>query len=248
MKIAIIGALLLTSAWGGGAIAQTPDYAREQRLADEIVPAIFVGDPVRLPGEDKRNFLGLYTRAPAAKTAIVLVHGIGKDPDWGLIGSLRASLADSGYSTMSIQMPVLAADAKAEEYVALFPIASLRIDAAVQSLRIKGYRSIALVSHSLGSRMCDEYLRAKPREVAAWVAIGMPAEFSGADRFTFPVFDLYGENDLPQVLEAAAQRGRAIKALRGSRQSVVAEADHFFNGRYKELDAQVRGFLDKALR
>lgn len=249
MKHAILAALLVACAsYCRCAAAQTPDYAREQRIADETVLAVVVGDPVRLEGENGRSFLGLYARADAAKAGIVLVHGIGRDPDWGPTGALRASLADAGYSTLSIQMPVLAADAKAEDYLPLFPIAALRIGAAIRSMRIKGYRKIVLVSHSLGSRMSNEYLAANPGAVNAWVAIGMTAELRGAERFEFPVFDLYGEKDLPQVLESASQRGRAINGLRGSRQTAVPEADHFFNGHYPELDAQVRGFLDQALR
>jgi alpha/beta superfamily hydrolase len=115
-------------------------------------------------------------------------------------------------------------------------------------MQSKGYGEIVLVSHSLGCRMSNEFLLANPRGVKAWVAIGMTAPMRGEDRFKFPVFDLYGEDDLPQVLEAAAQRGDAIRTLRGSRQMVVPGADHFFNGHYAELDAQVRAFLDSALR
>jgi hypothetical protein len=65
-----------------GALAQTPDYAREQRISDEIVPAIVVGDPVRLPGPGGRSFLGILTSAPHARAAVVLVHGNGVHPDW----------------------------------------------------------------------------------------------------------------------------------------------------------------------
>ena len=39
-----------------------------------------------------------------------LVHGLGIHPDWGLIGALRSDLPDAGYTTLSVQMPVLAAD------------------------------------------------------------------------------------------------------------------------------------------
>jgi pimeloyl-ACP methyl ester carboxylesterase len=233
---------------GGSALAQAPDYAREQRIADEVAFAVVTGDPVRLEGEDGRSFLGLFTRAPAAKSGVVLVHGSGVNPDWGLIGEMRAKLADAGYSTLSVQMPVLAAEARPEDYVVLLPIAAQRIRAAVQSMHIKGYKKIALVSHSMGSRMSNEYLLTRHPGVDAWVAIGMPVEFRGADRFEFPVLDLYGTKDLTAVLETATARERAIHALRGSRQSAVPDADHYFNDHYAELDAQVKAFLDQVLR
>jgi dienelactone hydrolase len=241
-------ALALLCACCQGAAAQAPDYAREQRIADEIVPAIVVGDPVRLEGEDRRSFLALYTKAPQAKGAVIMVHGFGVNPDWGLIGELRANLAENGYSTLSIQMPVLSADAKVEEYPVLFPVSSKRIAAAVQSLQTKGYRKIAIVSHSMGSRMSNEFLAANPRSVAAWVAISIPADYHGTDQFRFPVLDLYGGNDLPQILAGAKGREAVMHALKDSKQEMVPQADHFFNDHYKELDAQVNAFLDQALR
>jgi pimeloyl-ACP methyl ester carboxylesterase len=232
----------------GSTLAQAPDYAREQRIADEVAFAVVTGDPVRLEGEEGRSFLGLFTRAPGAKVGVVLVHGSGVNPDWGLIGEMRAKLADAGYSTLSVQMPVLTAEATPEDYVALLPIAALRIKAAVQSMQIKGYKKIALVSHSMGSRMSNEYLLTGHSAIDVWVAIGMPVEFRGADRFEFPVLDLYGTKDLTAVLETSAARERAIHALRGSRQSAVPEADHYFDGHYAELDDEVKRFLAQVLR
>jgi hypothetical protein len=237
--------------------AQTPDYAREQRIADEIVPAVVVGDPVRLAGPGNRSFLGIYTGAPHAKAAVILVHGMGVNPDWGLLAELRSNLADAGYSTLSIQMPVLPADAKADDYAALFPEAAQRIASAVEYLNAKDFRKIVLVSHSLGSRMSNEYVvrvlqrgkgPAVSSPIAAWVAIGMPEAYRGADLIRFPVFDLYGENDLPVVLATAAQRRDVIAKLRDSRSLMVPQADHYFNGHYPELDKEVRGFLDQVLR
>ncbi len=258
MKPAAFAIFLAALALAAGvARAQTPDYAREQRIADEIVPAVVVGDPVRLAGPGGRNFLGLLTVTPKAKAAVVLVHGYGVHPDWGLIGELRSSLADAGYTTLSIQMPVLAADAKANDYLALFPDAAQRIAAAVQYLQAKGYRKIALVSHSLGSRMSNEYIvgtlpsgliALEPSPVAAWVAIGMTADYRGGERFHFALLDLYGENDLPAVLKPAPRRREVVAKLENSRAVMVPQADHFFNNRYKELNKEVREFLDQVLR
>jgi hypothetical protein len=257
MKRIALSVLFAALASFAGAAPPTPDYAREQRIAEEIVPAVVVGDPVRLPGPDGRSFLGLLTVVPKAKAAVVLVHGYGVHPDWGLIGELRSSLADAGYTTLSIQMPVLAADAKADDYLALFPDAAQRITAAVEYLQGKEYRKIALVSHSLGSRMSNDYvlgtlpaslLAPSTNPLAAWVAIGMTSDYRGGARFRFPLLDLYGENDLPAVLKGAARRKDVVDKLDDSRTMMVPQADHFFNGRYKELDKAVREFLDQVLR
>src|SRR5438876_12008503 len=109
-------ALFLFSLLCIGATALAQDYAREQRWADQIVPAIVVGEAIYLDTANGHRFLALYGQAKDAKTAVVLVHGMGVHPDHGVIGALRQSLLDAGYTTLSIQMPVLASDAGAEEY------------------------------------------------------------------------------------------------------------------------------------
>jgi hypothetical protein len=114
--------LMLLAALCAPALAQQQpsDYAREKRWADEIVPAIVVGEPVWLDAPRTQKFLGIYTEAKGAKTAIILAHGLGVNPDYGLIGELRVRLAEAGYTTLSIQMPILAADAPAARYPTLF--------------------------------------------------------------------------------------------------------------------------------
>ncbi|MBU1666074.1 MAG: alpha/beta hydrolase family protein [Gammaproteobacteria bacterium] len=229
--------------------AVATDYAREKKWADEVLPSVMTGDPVWLEvlkgPHSGRKFLTLYTEAPEAKAGVIVVHGMGVHPDWGLIGPLRQNLPELGYATLSVQMPVLQADAKGEDYPATFDEAAARIAQAVAFMEAKGYKKIVLVSHSMGSRMTARYLEKTPdAPIQSWVAIGA-SEALDYSKLKFPVLDLYGENDLPQVLKAAAQRG---KSLRGkSTQIVVPKADHFFEGRDKALLENVRGFLDKAL-
>ena len=64
---------------------------------------------------------------------------------------------------------------------------------------------------------------------------------------TLPVLDLYGENDLPAVLQGAQRRAASIKNLQRSQQVMAPQADHFFNNQQAELVRYVRDFLDKAL-
>lgn len=239
---ALSACLCASAAWGAA------DYAREKKWADEILPGIVVGEPVTLTDAGGRSFLGLYTEARGAIGAVVVVHGMGVHPDWGLVGVLRSQLADVGYTTLSVQMPVLAAEAKPEAYEKLFPEAAERLAAAVAYLQAKGYRKIALVSHSMGARMSGYYLvnHGNP-PVAAWVAIGHSGQFKEPQNLKLPVLDLYGEADFPQVLEAAPRRAVALERIAGSAQVAVKGADHFFNGRESALLAEVRAFLDRTL-
>jgi len=241
--------LLTLMVFGTAVCFAQADYAREKRWADEITPTILVGDPVHLELKSGRKFLAIYAPSAKARAGVVVVHGSGVHPDWGLINSLRSQLAEQGYATLSVQMPVLAADARADQYSPLFPEAAERLQMAVKFLRGKGYKKIAIVSHSLGSRMTNFFFNntAEP-QIDVWVAVGVSGNYTEPASFKAPVLDLYGEKDLPAALENAQKRAEAISRIRGSGQIQVGGADHFFNGMETELVTQVRQFLDLKLR
>jgi dienelactone hydrolase len=243
-----VWALLLLCLVGPPCLAQA-DYAREQRWADEITPAILVGDPVQLALPAGRKFLAIYAPNTKAQAGIIVVHGLGVHPDWGLINPLRSQLAEQGYATLSVQMPVLAAEEPGGKYPPLFPEAAERLGVAVEYLRSKGHQKIAIVSHSLGSRMTNVFLnQPNAPAIAAWVAIGISGEYTDPATFKAPVLDLYGEKDLPAMLDHAAKRAAAIQRVRGSAQVSIAGAGHFFDGMENELVRAVTLFLDRTTR
>jgi len=246
MRIFLTVVALLVSA---ACFAQA-DYAREKRWADEITPGLVVGDAVYLTQKSGHKFLAIYSSAPQPRAAVITVHGSGLHPDWALIGALRSGLADQGYTTLSVQMPVLAATAKGEEYLPLFPDAAERLRAAVAFLKAKGHRKIAIASHSLGARMSNLFLAGTPDHgVGAWVSIGVSSgEFADAGKLRLPGLDIYGERDFPQVLQHASARAAVLKTLKGSAQIEIAGADHFFAGHEAELVRQVKQFLDLRLK
>ena len=178
MRTGLVSLLLLVVSVSAFAAS---DYVREKNWADEITPGIVVGDPVYLEQKNRHKFLGIYTEAANARMGLVVVHGGGIHPDWGMVGTLRQRLPDHGYATLSIQMPVLAADANPEAYAAHFPEAVERLQRAVAYLKGKGHKRIALVSHSMGSRMSHAYMTRNPAEVSAWAALSMPAPFGKPD-------------------------------------------------------------------
>jgi pimeloyl-ACP methyl ester carboxylesterase len=224
--------------------AQAQDYGREQRWAAEVVPSVVVGDAVKLTLSNGREYLGLYTDVPGASTAILLVHGMGVHPDHGVIGILRSALADAGFSTLSIQMPVLAADASAIGYQILFPEAAERIRAAGDWLQHKGARRFVLLSHSMGSRMSAAYYQATDNTLfSAWISMGITVEYSDLRNVRGPILDIYGEKDFPGVLASEASRRKAIEAVRYSKQVTIPGADHYFTGKEKELTAALVAFL-----
>jgi dienelactone hydrolase len=232
---------------GAVSFAHGADDAREKKWADEIVPQLVVGEAQILKTASGREFLSLFTEVKDANVAVVLVHGLGVHPDYGIIGSLRSRLADLGYTTLSLQMPVLAAGAKAEDYFpATFPEAGERINAAGNFLREKNYKRIALISHSLGARMSNVYLTENsPTAYSAWISMGITVPFTGMARITLPVLDLYGEKDFDAVLRDAPARAEAIKKNNGSEQKSIKGAEHYFTSKEADVAQAIQQFLDK---
>lgn len=226
---------------GARAGAAPPDFEREARLRSEIVPSLVVGEAVDLRAGE-RTFLGIHTgpfsgAAPSATTAVVLVHGSGVHPDWGFIGKLRMDLADHGFATLSIQMPVRPAGAPHAEYAELMPLASQRIAAAASWLQQQGYRDLVLVSHSLGSRMADTYFAGRTvTPFWAWASLGIVGgsyTSAGLPR-NLAILDAYGSADFEDVVKLAGARAAALPRDR-SRQVRIDGADHFYAGREADL-------------
>ncbi|MEA3641819.1 MAG: alpha/beta fold hydrolase, partial [Lamprobacter sp.] len=185
------------------------------------------------------SVLGLYTEADAdTDQAAVIVHGIGVHPNWPqVVYPLRVGLPEQGWSTLSLQMPVLPNDANAADYAALMDEVAPRLDAAIAFLRAQGEDRIAIVAHSLGATMSNHYLANHPQAVAAFVAIGLSSgsQHAGLDnadligRVAVPTLDLFGQHDLEAVVSGAPSRAEAAGGNAGYRQVQVAGADHFFD-------------------
>ena len=225
---------------------QPSDYAREKRWADQIVPTLVSGEAVWLEAPRTEKFLGIVTEAPNPKGAIILAHGLGVHPDYGVIGELRTRLAEAGYTTLSVQMPLLAADAPAARYPVLFWEADARFAGALTYLRRKHYDKIWLLSHSMGSRMANHYVSAHPQvPLAGLISLSISSgDIGPLKKIKFPVYDVYAENDLDAVLKGAEKRAATLKRMRGSSQTMVFGADHYFAKKEKDLVSLIRLLLE----
>jgi hypothetical protein len=238
--LVVAAAAMCAHAWG-----QVPDDARELRWAEEVAPQVVVGEVLWLATPQRAKVLALYADAPAARGGVVIVHGLGVHPDWGLNGALRVRLADQGIATLSVQMPVLDKDATREQYRALYPIAGQRIAAAVRALRERGIANVAIVSHSLGAGMVDAWLAGPDAmAVAAWVPIGMLVDFARAPRE--PVLDVVAGSDFPEVLAGSKLRAPRLPRDRCSRLVVVPGTDHYFDSATAPLADVIVPFLESA--
>jgi alpha/beta superfamily hydrolase len=147
---------------------------------------------------------------------------------------------------------VLSPAAKFTHYEPLFPEAVERIYAAVKFLQGKGYKRIAFVGHSLGSRMVNEYMWRDENNSAlfAWASIGMVhGTYDKPVHIPVPVLDLYTEKDYNVVLWYVNERIKELQQVKvkGSKQIMEPGAEHFFEGHEKQLIEYVRRFFDDTL-
>lgn len=234
------------------------DLAKEQRWAAQIVDALLDGEAVYLD-DGRAEFLAIETEPmESAVGAAIVMHGTGVHPNWpGIVYPLRVGLAENGWLTLSIQMPVLANEAEHADYAKIYDWVPGRIDAAVRHLRDRGADTVVLIAHSQGATMAAYYLAGEREPVDAFVAVGMSAGIRGgpmdtlahlAERGT-PTLDLYGSEDLDEVVETASARAEAArKADDAFSQQVVDGADHFFEGDEAALLATVLAWLDARFR
>jgi pimeloyl-ACP methyl ester carboxylesterase len=233
------------------ALAQ--DYDRENRWRAEIEPTVIVGDAVDLVVESKKVF-SIFTEGRDKTVAIVLVHGVGVHPDFGLIGKLRTQLAETGYATLSVQMPVLAKEiTDANAYRATFGNAALRLDAAAAWLKAKGYTKLILASHSMGAWMANVYFENAPvtpdgSPYRAWACIGITGRIGSTGSFEGPILDLSGENDLKPTLDAAWLRKLKLFGRAGSETVITPGANHYFENKEVEATKAIAAFVARVVK
>ncbi|OQX15313.1 MAG: hypothetical protein BWK73_07230 [Thiothrix lacustris] len=232
-----------------------PDYAREQRLASEIRDTIMDGEVISL-NDGTQNFMGILTTAEQPRGAVIILHGRGYHPDWeNVVHPLRVGLVAKGWTTLSLQMPVLAKEAKYYDYVPLFANADKRINAGITLLKQQGITKIVLAAHSCGAHMAMNWVdNTGGSDLAAYVGMGMGATDAGQellhpfplDKLSVPVLDVYGEKDFPQVLSLAPER-QALMQRSGnthSKQMVLPDADHDYQNKGDALTAVVATWLN----
>ena len=233
------------------------DLQREKRMADEIVDSILDGEPVYL-STGKNKFLSFYMESDVSKPkgGVIIMHGRGYHPDWKDVAHpLRIGLPELGWHTLSIQMPVLAKDAKYYDYVPLFPESFPRIESAIKFLKEKNINNIVLIAHSCSVHMSMAWLeKTGGKNINAYIGMGMGATdlkqymskpFS-LDKLNIPVLDIYGSNDYRAVTKAAPARLKMIRAtgVSQSDQRIINNADHYFTDRGDDLLKEINNWLN----
>lgn len=236
--------------------ANSSDLEKEKRWSAQISDSLVVGDAIQLKAGGQ-EFLGIFTEAVDGPTgkAVIIMHGIGAHPDWPeIVNPLRSELPEHGWTSLSIQMPVLENDAPLKDYAPLFDEVAPRIDAAVQYLAARGDKTIVLIGHSLGASMGAQYLASsKQKTLKGFVAIGMSVvriedKMNSAlalEKINLPVLDLYGSRDLESILDSVRLRKSSARKAGNHdyRQQKIEGADHFFTGLETTLTRIIYGWL-----
>lgn len=206
-----IAAVLVALAFSGTVLAT--DAGKEMRWAEQVEANLFDGEMVWLDAGGHR-FLGILTEAEDPRGYVIVAHGTGVHPDWSqVVNPLRVGLVEHGWTTLSIQMPVLANDVAHDQYQPVFVEAPARFEAAAAWFANDKPRY--LVAHSLGAAMSTWYLSGRestPYDGFVGVGMGGNGAFEEADNVIslkgvdLPTLDLYGEADLESVLETVAAR------------------------------------------
>ena len=236
---------------------------REQRWATQILDSQMIGEAVWLKVKQDK-FLALYTPAAKPEGAVILMHDAGLNPDWpDVISPLRRELPGHGWTTLSLQMPLLPQNAPLTAFGPIMDETPQRIRAGIEFLRGKGIRRIVLIGHDMGAAMGTVFLASAAKHgVAGFVGIAMNAPVlngtlntldprlytpNALAKLTLPILDIYGGQDVSTVTGSAPERLAAASKAgnKNYEQELFPEANHYFMNHDHELVARVAKWLEK---
>jgi dienelactone hydrolase len=242
---------------------QASNTAEEGRIQAEIRKQLKQGEIVELE-VDGQQFIGIYQKSalPVTQGAVLILHGLDQNPDSpAVIKPIRNRLAQSGWDTLAMQMPIPSMDSSGNlfpelevVYPALATEAVARINAAVKFFEDNNNSNLAIVGHGLGANMAISYLANDPaKEFQTLVAISLnhnqPGNFfESLSQLKLPVLDIYGSRDIRAVVSGADSRKKAIVVEAENsrfRQYMIEGANHYFTALEAELVSTVRAWLKK---
>lgn len=250
--------LLLVTAYSGSVSAkgdEWPDYERETRINEQVEPYLFDGDAVWL-SDGEREFLTVQIKVDDSRGAVILLHGRDVHLDEEeLIGPLRIGLAEHGWDTLSVQMPVLEKGKTYFDYLPILKYAHPRIEAAIRYLEEQGASRIVLAAHSCGVHMANDWMNSiSEPPIDGYIAMGLGTTDAGQElktpfpigKLKIPVLDIYGTKEYPRPLAMVPYRQKLLERNGNplSAQVSVEGASHFFRGYGPTMVGKLAEWLD----
>ncbi len=245
------------------------ELSREQQIAEKLAVTADADEIISLKAPGGR-FIGIYKRARAHESSetkageingvVILVHGMGAHPDWpDVISPLRTQLTETGWSTLSIQMPILSPDEAVAEYGKTLRLANNRIQAAVDYLHDWEIEPIVLLGYSFGAAQAANFLASnKPENVQAFISVSMLAQkfikpkmdvYKFIGGITIPMLDIYAEEDLGDVRRGIDDRRLAANknGNTGFQQIELQSSGHHYLGFEDILVEQIQIWLQSIM-
>lgn len=250
MKIIVVSLLYFLSQ-----VVISGDIEREKRVASQILDAILDGEPVYL-NNGSHQFLTIFTQPEenSKQEAVIILHGRGLHPDEDYVANpLRTGLAEMGWTTLSVQMPILPMDAEFKDYAPILTESAPRIEKSITFLKQQGFKKVHLVAHSCSGQMTMAWLENDGKqEFDSIILISMGTEnyteYFGRtpplNKIKKPALDIYGGDDF--IAPYASKRFNLIKAGGNpkSRQIMIPDADHMFDKHQSILVYSIARWLD----
>jgi pimeloyl-ACP methyl ester carboxylesterase len=240
--------------------ADALDLEREKLVSEKLAEEVEQGEVFWLEAKDEKFLALLFKQTnKRANGAVIILHGMSAHADWPqLITPIRTSLPDHGWTTLSIQLPVIAPKNQVEDYGKTLDRAAARIEAAIKLLHEHKFRNIVAVGHSFGAASALSYLeQEKSQKIISVIAIGLQdyafvkpqIDILGLiEKTKIPILDIYGSRDYKEVRDQAADRRLAAKKGGNYKynQVEIEGADHYFTRLEEELIKRMRGWMNKA--
>ena len=236
------------------------DREREMQVSEKLEQELDDGEIMWLDAKGEK-FLAILNKQinDQAKGAVIIVHGMGAHADWPqTISPIRKAMPEHSWTTLSIQLPIIAAENQVEDYGKTLDRAADRIEAAISALHELKFRNIVAIGHSFGAASMLHYFeQADGRRIVALVAIGLqdyafvkpPIDILGLiEKSSVPILDIYGSRDYKKATDQAADRRLAAKKG-GNKDYVQMEiegADHYFTKLEDVMIKRIRGWMLKA--
>lgn len=236
------------------------DTDKEHAIADKVSAQLKYGELIWLQSDKNTDFPGIYTLPVNnyKRRAVILLHSMSAHMDWPVvIAPLRESFRDRMWTSLSIQLPVIATEKSPSEYSKTLDEASRRINSAVRYLQDQGYGTVVLVGYGFGATTAAFFLAGDHAHgVHAFVGISMLARkylaphvnlLAYLEKIYLPVLDIYGSNDLPVIVRTADDR-RLFSQKNGAyrfSQTIIEGADHYFTGHEQTLFDNIATWLEE---